>query len=175
MTENAEWVRKRQGQNCSAKAWEAFRAVHPTATSAFCLSVKSFRSSRGTKTQEVSTRGGPFSADSRHSLSEFSDSKYTMILRDFFFGFFFFFGPGRSPAAPDYQKGTTMDLHAFCPLQLSNHQSSHFPRTYIKFWLRYNWHPLINYLLYSLVFLRCHLFYHHRDSDLIISSVKTTV
>lgn len=89
MTENAEWVRKRQGQNCSAKAWEAFRAVRPTATSAFCLSVKSFRSSRGTKTQEVSTRGGPFSADSRHSLSEFSDSKYTMILRDFFFGFFF--------------------------------------------------------------------------------------
>lgn len=72
------------------KAWKAFLDLGPTATSAFCLSVKSFHSSKGAKTQEVSTRGGPFSADSRHPLSEFSDSKYTMILRDFFFGFFFF-------------------------------------------------------------------------------------
>lgn len=94
--------------------------------------------------------------------------------------------PGLGPAAPGYQGGggrrrggvdskLKYFLSPLAPLLCFHHQSSHLPRTFIQFCLRYNWYSLVNRLLHLLVFLLCHLFYHHTDSDLIISPVKTTV
>lgn len=103
-----------------------------------------------------------FPADSKLSLSECSDSKNTMVPGDVFFSFSFALvqaqqhlgikGVGVGDSKLKYL------LAPLAPLLPFNHQSSHFPRTFIQFCLTYNWHSLINHLLHLLVFLLCHLF-----------------
>lgn len=75
---------------------------------------------------------------------------------------FLFFLPWPRPSSTWVSRGWGCKLKyllsPLAPILPFNHQSSHFPRTFIQFGLTYNWHSLINHLLPLLVFLLCHLF-----------------
>lgn len=123
--------------------------------------------------RKLGIRKQDFCAGNRLSLPEFSDSRQAIL--EFFFPFLLV----QDEQHWAFKRGNISLAYIVSPpvplFPFLYPQSPHFLRTCTQSWLRRNWQPCINHLLNLFVFPPCHLFYYHRDSDFIISPVKTTV